>query len=75
MTLEQVIPALSGGRAGEMFALADDIFNLTGPATELQASLLDDWSGHVIADIKSVDPRWYEETLVRLRQLQVVLSG
>lgn len=49
MTLEQVVPALRNGPAGEIFAIADNIFDFTGPANELQASLLDDWSEGVIS--------------------------
>lgn len=63
MTLAEAMPALRNAPGGAIVAIADNFLNFTGPATEAKAALLDNWSRQVIADIRSLDPHWHQDTL------------
>ena len=58
MTLEQAFPGLHGTPGGLMLPLADNVFNLTGPANELTSSMSLEYSRKLIDQIKTVDPSY-----------------
>lgn len=58
MTLEQTFPGLRQAPGGAIIAVADGFFNFTGPATEAQIALVENWTTQVKAEIKAIDPRW-----------------
>lgn len=63
MTLEQAFPGLEGSARGAILTAADHIFDLTGPASEAQIAVLNNWSREIIAQIKSIDPSWHYDRL------------
>ena len=56
MTLEQVFPGLRNAPAGAMLAIADRVFDLTGPADEAFAALSRGYSNRLINQIRQVNP-------------------
>ncbi|KQS01492.1 hypothetical protein ASG11_17720 [Sphingomonas sp. Leaf357] len=63
MTLEQAVPGLRNSPAGPIFAIADNIFDLTGPGNGAAVEILNDQSQQVIREIKAIDPTWHYEGL------------
>lgn len=55
LTLEQVFPRLGDAPGGTIVALADNIFDLTGPAREATAELAGNWSRLLADQIQTVD--------------------
>lgn len=63
MTLEEVFPGLENSRPGAILAAAaDNIFDVTGPATEMQASINLDTRRNLLAQIKKYDPNYRYES-------------
>lgn len=56
MTLQQAIPGLQGQPGGAIVALADTLFDITGPAQELTTQLARERSNQLINQIKALDP-------------------
>jgi hypothetical protein len=55
LTLEQVFPRLRDAPGGAIVALADNIFDLTGPAREATAGLAENWLRLLADQIQAVD--------------------
>ncbi|WP_375420487.1 hypothetical protein [uncultured Sphingomonas sp.] len=63
MTLEQVFPGLNNAPASAILAVGNNLFDIRGPADEAQSALLDNLSREIIAQIKTVDPKWHYDSL------------
>ena len=70
MTLEQTFPGLRHAPGGAIIAVANNLLDLWGPANEMQAELLQNWTRQAITDIKALDPHWFEATLGSPRTLE-----
>lgn len=63
MTLEQSFPGLQGSPGGTILAVADNLFDFTGPANRSMMEFLHDQSKRLTAQIRSFDPKWhYDES-------------
>lgn len=58
MTLEQSFPGLRNSPGGAIIAVADNLFDITGPATRFQMEFLQDQARHLTTLIKDLDPGW-----------------
>ena len=58
MTLEQAFPGLRDTPGGSILALADNVFDFTGPANDLTSSMSLEYSRKLIEQIKKVDPSY-----------------
>ena len=58
MTLEQSFPGLRSSPGGAIIAVADNLFDITGPATRFQMESLQDQARHLTTLIKDLDPGW-----------------
>ncbi|MDX5982937.1 hypothetical protein [Sphingomonas echinoides] len=63
MTLEQSFPGLQNAPGGALIAVADTLFDFTGPANESMAQFLQDQSRHLISQIKAIDPNWHYDEI------------
>ncbi len=64
MTLEQTFPRLRGSPGGAVFAVADNVLDLTGPANEFTREVLQDQSRRLTAEIRAIDPTWHYDEIV-----------
>ncbi|CAN5525637.1 hypothetical protein BH09PSE4_BH09PSE4_00600 [soil metagenome] len=63
MTLEQSFPGLRDSPGGAIVAVADNLFDLTGPANRSQMEFLQDQSRQLTAQIKALDPKWHYDEI------------
>lgn len=63
MTLEQSFPGLRNSPGGALIAVADNLFDFTGPATESMAQFLQDQSRQLTSQIKAIDPNWHYDEM------------
>ncbi|HSX56760.1 MAG TPA: hypothetical protein VLG14_15750 [Sphingomonas sp.] len=56
MTLEQVFPGLRSTPAGGIVALADNLFDLTGPLRAANAVLVQNWTNQLVNQIRVLAP-------------------
>ncbi len=63
MTLEQAFPGLRNAPGGAIFAVADTLFDFTGPANDFTAQFLQDQSRQLTAQIKALDPKWHYDEI------------
>ena len=63
MTLQQVFPGLRNAPGGAILAVADNLLDVTGPATRLTTALTEQQSKVLIAQIQAIDPAYRFETL------------
>ncbi len=63
LTLEQAFPALRTAPAGSLVALADNILDLTGPATRLTTELSQAHVAHILNQIRAIDPHYRYDSL------------
>ncbi len=64
MTLEQLSPGLRNSPGGAVVAVADNLFDLTGPADAMTAGVLQDQIRQLAAQIKAIDPAWHCDEIV-----------
>ncbi|WP_267396935.1 MULTISPECIES: hypothetical protein [unclassified Sphingomonas] len=64
MTLRQSFPQWRGTPGGAVFAVADNLFDLTGPAEAAKAELLQGHARQLMAQIKAMDPAWHYDEIV-----------
>jgi hypothetical protein len=64
MTLEQSFPGLSNAPGGAIVAVADNFFDLAGPAHAMTADVLQNHVQQLSAQIKALDPGWHLDELV-----------
>ena len=64
MTLEQSFPGLRNSPGGAVVAVADGLFDLTGPANAMTAEVLDNQARQLSAQIKAIDPAWHYDEIV-----------
>ncbi len=62
MKLQQVFPGLNSAAAASIIAVPDAFFNITGPANELIADLTMRQANAIIAQIRTVDPKYRLDT-------------
>lgn len=84
MTLEQTFPGLRNAPGGALVALADSIFDFTGPRRELTAELTRVQSNAILSRIQAVDPNYrvdslgfpetFEGQVNQINQLRFVLA-
>lgn len=63
MTLEQSFPGLRDSPGGAIVAVADNLFDLTGPANRSQVEFLQDQSRQLTAQIEALDPKWHYDEI------------
>lgn len=63
MTLEQSFPGLQGSPGGTILAVADNLFDFTGPANRSTMEFLQEQSKQLTAQIKSFDPKWHYDEI------------
>ncbi|WP_287459502.1 hypothetical protein [Sphingomonas sp.] len=63
LTLDHVFPALRNSPGGSLIALADNIFDLTGPASRATTPVMENHINALIQQIKGVDPSFRLESL------------
>jgi hypothetical protein len=63
MTLHQVFPGLASAPGGAIIALADNFLDLTGPANQMTAELLDAQRRDLVRQMKDIDPSYRHEVL------------
>lgn len=63
MTLEQSFPGLRNSPGGAVIAVADNLFDLTGPANAMTADVLQDQARELSAQIKVIDPGWHHDEI------------
>jgi len=62
MTLEHVAPGLRNSPAGAIVAIADNLFDVHGPADAMRIEVIDRRATKALADIKALDPHFrYDE--------------
>ncbi|MET4897704.1 hypothetical protein RN629_11195 [Sphingomonadaceae bacterium jetA1] len=64
MTLEQSFPGLRNSPGGAVVAVADNFFDLTGPADAMTAEVLQNQMQQLSAQIKAIDPGWHYDEIV-----------
>jgi hypothetical protein len=64
MTLEQSFPGLRNSPGGAVVAVADNLFDLTGPADAMTAEVLQNQTRQLSAQIKAIDPAWHYDEIV-----------
>lgn len=70
MTLEQVFPGVRESPGGAIIALADNLFDLSGPSRQATAELTRNLSRNLIQQIKAIDPHYRFESLAPPQTLQ-----
>ena len=63
MTLEQAFPGLQGSPGGAILAVADNLFDFTGPANRSMVEFLYDQSKRLTLQIKAFDPKWHYDEI------------
>lgn len=63
MTIEQVFPGPRNAPANAIFAIADNLFDFTGPATQFRVEDLQDRIKLIRADIRAIDPKAHFDEL------------
>jgi hypothetical protein len=63
MTLEQSFPGLRNSPGGALIAVADNLFDFTGPANESMTQFLQDQSRRLTSQIKAIDPNWHYDEI------------
>lgn len=64
MTLEQSFPGLRDAPGGALVAVADNLFDFSGPAHAMTVTVLENEARRLDAEIKKIDPTWhYDEVL------------
>ena len=63
MTLDQAFPGLADAPGGAVLSAADNLFDITGPASAMQAEVLQRTSANLQAQIKAIDPTWHYDKL------------
>jgi len=63
MTLEQVFPGVRESPGGAIIALADNLFDFSGPSRQANVELTRNWSRNLIEQIKTIDPHYRFESL------------
>lgn len=63
MTLEQTFPGLRDAPGGAIISLLDNVFDITGPATELMAAMTQERSALLVSQIMALDPNWKFQSL------------
>ena len=63
ITLAQAFPGLTNAPAGAVIAVANPIFDLTGPGGQLTSDLSLAYSNSLIQQIKAIDPNFRYDTL------------
>ena len=61
--LERTFPGLANAPRGALVALADNILDLTGPANRLTTGLAEDHVNMLIQQIRTIDPKYRQDTL------------
>ncbi len=64
MTLEQSFPGLRNSPGAAVVAVADNLFDLTGPAEAMTAEVLQNQRRQLSAQIKAIDPAWHYDEIV-----------
>lgn len=64
MTLEHSFPGLGSSPGGAIVAVADTLFDLTGPANAMTAEVLQNHARQIMEQIKAIDPGWYYDETV-----------
>lgn len=64
MTLEQSFPGLRNSPGGAVVAVADNLFDLTGPADAMTAEVLQNQMRQLSDQIKAIDPAWHYDEIV-----------
>lgn len=59
MTLEHAFPGLAGSPGGAVLALADNLFDLTGPANAMMIEVLQNKARQLRSEISAIDPKWH----------------
>ncbi len=76
MTLEHSFPGLRSSPGGAIVAVADNMFDLTGPANAMTAEVLQNHARQIIEQIKAIDPGWHYDEIVPIdvlgNQIQTV---
>ena len=62
-TLGRTFPGLANAPRGALVALADNILDLTGPANRLTTGLAEDHVNMLIQQIRTIDPKYRQDTL------------
>ena len=63
MMLEQAFPGLSSAPGGAVFAVADNLFDFTGPANASMTQFLQNQSNQLTSQIKAIDPTWHYDEI------------
>ncbi|BCA59918.1 hypothetical protein HMP06_2687 [Sphingomonas sp. HMP6] len=63
MTLEQSFPGLRTSPGGTILAVADNLFDFTGPADRSMMEFLQDQSKRVTTQIKALEPKWHYDEI------------
>lgn len=63
MTLEHAFPGLQHAPGGAIITVADNLLDLTGPASAAQIEIIDNHARAIIAQIKALDPKWHFDEL------------
>ena len=69
MTLEHSFPGLRSSPGGAIVAVADNLFDLTGPANAMTAEVLQNHARQIIEEIKAIDPGWHYDEIVPIDAL------
>lgn len=70
MTLQEAFPGLANPPAGAILSVADNLFDITGPASALTASLTQQYSSVLIRQIRAIDPDYRFDSLGRPSTLE-----
>lgn len=69
MTLEHSFPGLLSSPGGAIVAVADNLFDLTGPANAMTAEVLQNHARQIMEEIKAIDPGWHYDEIVPIDAL------
>ncbi len=69
MTLEHSFPGLRSSPGGAIVAVADNLFDLTGPVNAMTAEVLQNHARQIMAQIKAIDPGWHYDEIVPIDAL------
>lgn len=69
MTLEHSFPGLRSSPGGAIVAVADNLFDLTGPANAMTQEVLQNRARQLIEQIKAIDPGWHYDEIVPIDAL------
>ncbi|MCJ2178993.1 hypothetical protein [Novosphingobium album (ex Hu et al. 2023)] len=70
MTLERVFPGLPEAPGGSIVAIADNILDISGPASRLTSALTEEHINVLVQQIRSIDPNYRLDTLGFPRTLE-----